>query len=263
MTFDVLGPPKNLLGGVSLERTEHLLHFFGILSRPLTFSIQPQIQECLGDSDVPKFPVWRNQMLLVWTSGCNCLGGPKPSAPTMKHERGTSFHQDKKSAACLTSPPEQERKNWGFLWGGAVSLLTSTRGCVTGGPVPVPSPVIPVLIYWWGGEQTLTRDSKQEQRNVGMMLEVVSWLKSPYFSSSVSGSLKMSVASQSDINKPKGGRGHLYLQHFMLKYRILFEDKYATKAKISPNNQHMRPRGVNWGHCLCKIIHKTFQICTQ
>lgn len=97
-----------------------------------------------------------------------------------------------------------------------MSLLTSSRGCVTGGPVPAPSPAIPVLIYWWGGEQTLTRDSKQEQRNVGMMLEVVPWLKSPYFSSPVSGSLKTSVASQSDINRPEGGRGRLY-QAFHVK----------------------------------------------
>lgn len=93
------------------------------------------------------------------------------------------------------------------------------------------------------------------------MLEVVLW-KSPYFSSSVSGSLKTSVTSQSDINKPKGGHGRLYLQHFMLKCLILFEDKHATKASISSSNQHKVPCGVNRGHCLCKIIHKTFQICT-
>lgn len=88
------------------------------------------------------------------------------------------------------------------------------------------------------------------------MLEVVSWLESLYFSSSVSGSLKTSVASQSDINKPKGGRGRLYLQHFIFKYLSLFEDKHATKANSSPDNQHMLPRGVKWGHGLCKIIQK-------
>lgn len=87
MTFDVLGPPKNLLGkeggggAVSLEQTEHLLHFFIILSRPLTFSIQPQIRECVGDSDVPKFSVWRNQMLLVWRHGVIVWVGPNRRPP--------------------------------------------------------------------------------------------------------------------------------------------------------------------------------------
>lgn len=83
------------------------LHVFGILSRPLTFFIQPQFWERLGDSDPPEFVVWQNHTLLIWTIGelVEMFGWAPNHRPSPWTVRRTSFHQDEKSAACLTSLP--------------------------------------------------------------------------------------------------------------------------------------------------------------
>lgn len=83
------------------------LHFFEILSRPLTFFIQPQFGERLVDSDPPEFVVWQNHTLLIWTVGelVEMFGWAPNHRPSPWTMRRTSFHQDEKSAACLTRPP--------------------------------------------------------------------------------------------------------------------------------------------------------------
>lgn len=139
--------------------------------------------------------IWQNQTLLIWTGGW--LGGkiwmgPEPSAPVLNRERRTSFHQEEKSAACLTSPPKQERKEVLIILPvtGASSEWGGTQ-CVTGGPIPAPSPVFPVWIYWLGGEQTLTgrqQTRTKERGNDAGGGFITDTKDTRYFSMSLSGS---------------------------------------------------------------------------
>lgn len=189
--------PQNFLGIFFFSR-KCRLHIFGILSRPLTFFIQPQFWMRLGDSDPPEFVVWQNHTLLIWTVGelVEMFGWAPNHRPSPWTMRRTSFHQDKKSAACLTSPPHPHPRagkegslNHLASHGSFLGVVVGGTRCVTGRLVPAPPPVVPVWIYWLGGEQTLTgrqqTRTKERGNDAGGFITVTKDTR--YFSTSLSG----------------------------------------------------------------------------
>lgn len=140
--------PAPLMAGTAGLGAKCLLHFFGNLSRPLTFFIQPQFWEGLDDSDAPEFVVWWNRTLPLWTAPWKRSDGPRNRQPPLTEPWETHFLSPGREVGTLsdnppTPPPRagKERKDVliiflashrSFLKVGEGGGVGATR-CVTGG----------------------------------------------------------------------------------------------------------------------------------